>query len=185
MDKTPSAKFNSRLAGGNPFLKHWKLWKVVIYAFLVQISLGQICACSILIDFCNSVLSVLNFSQPVSILSLFSSFLLSPLCFHHVSKICSTFFNFFIFYGKGDAPKGPPYPSKSIFSVKTARRWRTLEILVSKPAPRRLSILFPKPPTSGAGFETKISKVRHLRAVFTLKITRSTQTAKIANLDFY
>ena len=33
---------------------------------------------------------------------------------------------------------------------------------------RRLSIFFPKPPTSGAGFETKISKVRHLRAVFTV-----------------
>ena len=27
---------------------------------------------------------------------------------------------------------------------------------------------FPKPPTSEAGFETKFSKVRHLRAVFTL-----------------
>ena len=39
-------------------------------------------------------------------------------------------------------------------------------------APRRLSIFFPKPPTSGAGFETKISKVRHLRAVFTLEFCR-------------
>ena len=52
------------------------------------------------------------------------------------------------------------------------RRLGVLEkkLKVGSAAPRRLSIFFPKPPTSGAGFETKISKVRHLRAVFTLKI---------------
>ena len=51
------------------------------------------------------------------------------------------------------------------------RRLGVLEkkLKVGSAAPRRLSIFFPKPPTSGAGFETKISKVRHLRAVFTLK----------------
>ena len=36
-------------------------------------------------------------------------------------------------------------------------------------APRRISIFFPKPPTSEAGFETKFSKVRHQRVVFTLQ----------------
>ena len=53
------------------------------------------------------------------------------------------------------------------------RRLGVLEkkLKVGSAAPRRLSIFFPKPPTSGAGFETKISKVRHLRAVFTLKKT--------------
>ena len=52
------------------------------------------------------------------------------------------------------------------------RRLGVLEkkLKVGSAAPRRLSIFFPKPPTSGAGFETKISKVRHLRAVFTLKV---------------
>ena len=52
------------------------------------------------------------------------------------------------------------------------RRLGVLEkkLKVGSAAPRRLSIFFPKPPTSGAGFETKISKVRHLRAVFTLKM---------------
>ena len=52
------------------------------------------------------------------------------------------------------------------------RRLGVLEkkLKVGSAAPRRLSIFFPKPPTSGAGFETKISKVRHLRAVFTLEI---------------
>ena len=55
------------------------------------------------------------------------------------------------------------------------RRLGVLEkkLKVGSAAPRRLSIFFPKPPTSGAGFETKISKVRHLRAVFTL-ITEKT-----------
>ena len=50
------------------------------------------------------------------------------------------------------------------------RRLGVLEkkLKVGSAAPRRLSIFFPKPPTSGAGFETKISKVRHLRAVFTV-----------------
>ena len=47
--------------------------------------------------------------------------------------------------------------------------WRK-KLKVGEAQPSRLSIFFPKPPTFGAGFETKISKVRHLRAVFTLKV---------------
>ena len=57
------------------------------------------------------------------------------------------------------------------------------KLKVGSAAPRRLSIFFPKPPTSGAGFETKISKVRHLRAVFTLKKTQYRLLIKNSTLD--